>query len=193
MIKIPPIDFQANKKQLIILASLVAVLAAFLYFTILLKPQVIRVYGAIVKAGKMKADLKGAEADIARIDTLKKEISSYKDKVERYEKFLPAEQEIPALLESLSGMARTAGVKIVGITPASIPEDRNAKDSVYLEIPILISAKSGYHELGNFLSSLEGADRFMKVADIDIRANKATPKKHDVELLVLTYVLLKEK
>ena len=43
------------------------------------------------------------------------------------------------------------------------------------------------------MAKLEDADRFMKVADIDIKANKATPKKHDVELLVLTYVLAKAK
>ena len=40
------------------------------------------------------------------------------------------------------------------------------------------------------LHYLENEDRFMKVVDIDIKENKAAPKRADVELLVLTYVLL---
>ncbi|MDP3804073.1 MAG: type 4a pilus biogenesis protein PilO, partial [Candidatus Omnitrophota bacterium] len=140
---------------------------------------------------KMKADIKSQEIEIANIDKYKSEIGAYKDKVERYERMLPAEQEIPTLLESLSGMARSSGVKIVGITPVAISEEKKQEGQIYREIPILISAKSGYHELGNFLDKLEDSDRFMKVADIEIKANKAAPRKHDVEQLVLTYVLLK--
>ena len=41
--------------------------------------------------------------------------------------------------------------------------------------------------------NLESSDRFMKIADIEIRANKTAPKKHDIELLILTYVLLNAK
>jgi hypothetical protein len=33
----------------------------------------------------------------------------------------------------------------------------------------------------------------MKVVDIDIKANRATPAKHDVELVICTYILLKGK
>ncbi|MCX5680091.1 MAG: type 4a pilus biogenesis protein PilO, partial [Candidatus Omnitrophica bacterium] len=58
------------------------------------------------------------------------------------------------------------------------------------EIPILINARSGYHELGKLLSNMENADRFMKVSDIQIKSNSQLPRKHEVEILVLTYVLL---
>ena len=88
-------------------------------------------------------------------------------------------------------MAKSANTKIVGIMPVTGKEEKAEKNQIYKEIPILISAKSGYHELGRFLNSLENSDRFMKVGDMHIRANPATPKKHDVELLVLTYILLK--
>ena len=105
---------------------------------------------------------------------------------------LPAEQEIPKLLEDLSDMAKRANVKILGITPMASKQEAQPAE-IYQEIPILINAKSGYHELGKFLSDLENAGRFMKVADIKIKENKVSPKKHDVELLVLTYKLLRNK
>jgi Tfp pilus assembly protein PilO len=98
-------------------------------------------------------------------------------------------------LENLSEMAKDSNIKIVGIVPAIsyFKDDKSAnKSQIYREIPILITAKSGYHELGHFLNNLENADRFMKVADIDIKSNKTSPKKHDVELMVCTYILLPE-
>ena len=72
-------------------------------------------------------------------------------------------------------------------------EEKKQALQVYQEIPILITAKSGYHELGQFLAKLENAERFMKVVGMTIKSNKATPKKHDAELLVLTYILTKGK
>ena len=192
MIK-PKIDIKNPKHQMMMLAFLIAVLGVILYFSILLKPQVIRVANAAIRNNKMKAELKCVEGEIANIDKYKKGVGAYKDKVERYERMLPAEQEIPVLLESLSSMARSSGVKIVGITPAAVSEEKKQPDQVYQEIPILISAKSGYHELGNFLAKLEDSDRFMKIANIKIIANKVSPKKHEVELLVLTYIILKGK
>ena len=92
-------------------------------------------------------------------------------------------------------MYKRQDIKIVGIVPAMsyLKDDKSVKKSqIYREIPILITAKSGYHELGSFLNNLENADRFMKVVDIDIKANKTSPKKHDVELMVCTYILLAE-
>ncbi|MFH0763731.1 MAG: type 4a pilus biogenesis protein PilO [Candidatus Omnitrophota bacterium] len=193
MIKLPDIDIKNPRHQVAILAALIAILTVILYFTLLLKPQVARVIGAVIKNHKMKMELNSMESEIANIARYRKEAGAYKDKVERYERMLPAEQEVPALLENLSGMAKSSGVKIAGITPIAIPEDKNREGRIYQEIPVLISAKSGYHELGCFMDKLEDSDRFMKVADIEINANKGSPRKHDLEILILTYVLLKGK
>jgi len=184
-------DFKNPKNQMVVLAALVAILVVMVYINFLLVPQVIRVVGVAVKNSKAKTEIKEVKNEITNIDKYKKGIGAYKDKVEKYEHMLPAEQEIPSLLENLSAMAKSSGVKIVGITPVAVPENKQKTDQVYQEIPILISARSGYHELGSFLAKLESADRFMKVVDIDVRANRSTPRKHDVELLVLTYILFK--
>lgn len=179
--------------RMLLLSSIV--LVPYLYFV--LWPQAVGLAGILEKTGRLNAELKTAEGDIPGIANLKNSIKSYNEKIELYEKKLPAEQEIPSLLESLSRMAKEANVAIVGIAPAlpaaAKKEGRLKEEPVYQEVPIVISAKSGYHELGSFLSALEKADRFMKVADIEMKANKASPKKHDVELIVCTYTLSKGK
>ncbi len=187
------LDFKKNRTQSMIFVGLVALLVLLVYFNLLLKPQVLRVADAVIKASRMSSDLRTAKSNIDKIGKFKKDIEAYRQKVDRYEKMLPAEQEIPGLLESLSAMAKSANIKIVGITPMFTGERDRQKSQIYREIPILVSAKSGYHELGRFLGNLENSDRFMKVADIQIKSNRTTPKKHDVELLILTYILLKGK
>jgi len=194
MINLSAIDFKDNKTRVLAAAALGLIFVLILYFNLLLKPQVIKIAKLITKANKVRAELKGAEADIAKIDQFKKEIEAYKGKVDSYEKTLPAEQEIPSFLENLSNMAKSSNIKIVAITPVvAAGGGGEAEKGIYQEIPILINAKSGYHELGRFLNKLETSDRFMKVADIDIKGNRDNPNKHDIELLVLTYILLKNK
>lgn len=190
MIKLPiklPEGLDKNKKRVIILIALAALFMVIVYFNFVLKPHITGCVSTVIKMNKLHSDLKHAEADIRNIGKYKSNLDAYREKVERYEKMLPAEQEVPNLLGSLSGMAKSSSVKIVGITPAVTKQAQ--KGQIYQEIPILISAKSGYHELGRFLDNLENSDRFMKVADIAIKSNPATPRKHDVELLILTYVL----
>jgi len=178
-----------KKMAIVIIAAALVVL--FAYINLLLKPQVAGLFRTMAQARKVSAELKGAKADIARIDQMKANIALYDAKVGRYEKVLPTEEGIPTLLESLSEMARNSNMKIVGIVPGS--ESTIQRGQTYHEIPIMVAAKSGYHELGRFFGALENSDRFMKIADLQIKASPATPKKHDIDLLILTYVLLEGK
>lgn len=188
---ISSINLKDKKTQLMILAGLVSVLVVILYVSFILMPQMERVFTAVGQASKAGSDIKDAQMNIANISKFKTNIAAYEEKIDRYEKMLPTEQEIPALLENLSDMARNSSIKIVGIMPVITKEDKAKKAYVYQERPILINAKSGYHELGKFLSNMEKADRFMKVSEIQIKANGQSPKKHDVEIMVLTYTLMK--
>lgn len=189
------VDLKDPRTQTLLLTVLVTLIAAALYLYFVFVPQAVRVFGLTVSTGKMRSELESARILIKDFKRLASDLKKQGLKVELYEKKLPAEQEIPALLENLSNMAKGSDIKIVGIAPAMsyFKDDRSVgKSRIYREIPILITAKSGYHEFGSFLNNLENADRFMKVADIGIKANKTSPKKHDVELMVCTYVLLAE-
>jgi len=190
-LNLPSIDLKDKKTQIYILIGLMSLFAVIVYFSFILTPQVERVFEAVDHAAKISTNLKDAQYNIANIPKFRTNITAYEEKIERYEKMLPTEQEIPALLENLSDMARKSNIKIVGIMPVVTKDDKTKKIAVYQEKPILINAKSGYHELGKFISNMENADRFMKVSDIQIKTNNQSPKKHDVELTVLTYTLMK--
>ncbi|MDD5437294.1 MAG: type 4a pilus biogenesis protein PilO [Candidatus Omnitrophica bacterium] len=177
-----------NTRQVILIAVAAGAAVLFIYVKFLLIPQIQNGAGQFEKARRLRAEVAATERDVASIEGLKKQMMQYHTKIESYERMLPVEQEIPKLLEDLSNMAKRSGVKIVGITP--LQSDEEAREGIYQEIPILINAKSGYHELGKFLSELENASRFMKVVDIAIKENRAAPKRHEIEVLVATYKLI---
>ena len=117
---------------------------------------------------------------------------SLKNKPRHCRQRLSREKEIPLLLENLSNIARSSGVKIQSITPLSRSQayknDNHDKgETVYQEVPIAITAASGYHELGDFVSTLESDKRFMQVSDIKVKASRSMPAKHDIEFLVHVY------
>jgi Tfp pilus assembly protein PilO len=190
-------NVKKDPKQMMIAVSAVVV-ALLLDLNFLLKPQVVDVLGSAGKLSKVSADLKDARSDVAKIGSMKKAVEAYKEKIGKYEKTLPGERGIPDLLESLSGMAKSANMRIAGIVPVALVEPAapvgksgpKGESRAYKEIPIAITAKSGYHELGRFLASLENCDRFMKVSDMRIMANEESPNKHHVDIKVVTYVLL---
>ncbi len=191
MIKLP-INFK-NTKQIMAIAAVIALGAFYLYVNFLLLPQIRGLAKVYNEVRKIRSEIKVSERDISGVDNLKKQVAQYHSKIESYERMLPIEQEVPKLLEELSDMAKSSNVKIIGITSVQSKQEVDAQTQIYREIPILINAGSGYHELGKFLSRLESANRFMKVADIKIKESNMALKRHDVELLVLTYVLLESK
>jgi type IV pilus assembly protein PilO len=181
-------SLKKDRKKMLIACGAVACAALAAYFTLLLRPQAASLFTTMAKVGRMKADLKKAESDVAGIDKLKASIQSYSEKMESYGALLPTEGQMPALLESLSEMARGSGMKISGLAPVQEPAAAPGSRT-YRPIPITINARAGFHELGKFLASVESSGRFMKISDISIRTNRASPRKHDVDLVVTAYVL----
>lgn len=184
-------DLRKDKKKRDAALAIVVAVLVVLYFQFLLRPQLSALGARMGKFGKIGSELSTAKDDIARMPQMKKVVAAYQSKIGRYEKVLPTEEGIPSLLEYLSEMARRSHVRIVGIVPGS--RNKIQRDQTYHEIPIMVTARSGYHQLGAFLQEIENSDRFMKISDIKIRSNAATLNKHDVDMLVLTYILLENK
>jgi len=179
-----------ERKTIAVVASIILVSLAYIFFAAV--PQ-IKGIGRLSKEIAVTSDaIKTAESEIRRLAAYQKALEEKRDTIAAGEKrFLSQEGDVPGLLESLSAMARSAGVKIVQIKPVKIERASPGAGAAYLEVPILISAKSGYHELGDFVGRIERAEKCLTVADIDVASNPASPKKHDITLLVMAYAVVK--
>lgn len=162
------------------------------YYFFFLSPVVSKFLSVFKEVAKVQSVLNEAAFSLKRVPMIKKEIEELRSKAGFYSDKLPREEEFPAVLENLSDMARNTGVKITKILPV---KDRtkyfagDAHSSIYSEQEINIDAQCGYHQLGEFISELENAERFMEVSDITVEAGRVNPKRHNVQLIVKTFIL----
>ena len=188
----PELELDKSKKRILLIYVAILTAVLILYFLLFLKPTFIKLFDLIPAAQALRMDIKTVRNDLPFEDTLKDKFKSLQGELGGYEKKLSREKEIPMLLESLSKMAKDSRVKILGITPLGKTSGRQKTDdtdaeSIYQEVPIVVSAESGYHALGAFISKLENDERYMQVSDMQIKSNKVTPKRHDVEFIVYAY------
>jgi len=179
-----------EKKEFLILYAIVGVIVVIAYFYLILKPQVVGLISSFSQSGKLKKELSDTITQIKAMDGLKKQLDGFKSTQEYQEKKLPMEKEIPALLEGLSQTAKARGVKIVSIKPLE-PQavSIDNKPAVYTAVPIDVTVRCGYHELGYFINNLEDAERFMKIEEITVEADSNNPRIHNIKILVYSYIL----
>ena len=103
-------------------------------------------------------------------------------------KFL-AETDIPRLLQSLSGLAADASVKIVSLSPVALDPNAPQSKGVYIPIPFKLTAQAGTHDLGGFLASLESGETFFVVTNLKVTGSEAG--LHDFEVDLQAYRKIK--
>lgn len=169
--------------------ALVVILVIVLYLGLFLGSKIKQISYLLPQVSQLKAKITNTEKDWANIDAFKKKISQLNEKIDYYEKRLPSEKEVPVVLEYLSSSARKLNVRITEIEPVEQSGDKADKSLIYYNVPILLRAECGYHQLGRFLNELERADRFMKISDIEIETDLYRGNPLYVELTIVTYVM----
>ncbi|MBL7069101.1 MAG: type 4a pilus biogenesis protein PilO [Candidatus Omnitrophica bacterium] len=177
-----------SKRERALISVLIIILIAGGYFHIFLRPAIKKLVTLIPEVASLKNDLQDARflmGQKASIDGQNKKLLLMMDE---YQKIFPRQQEIQKILEDLSNIANESDVKIVGIRPFSEKGIGTKIVDIYKEIPVEIVARSGYHELGEFLQRLETGGRFIIVKDFKIDSNPHNVKKQNTRLIASTYV-----
>jgi len=192
-VTIDTLDFlkKVGKREIMAIAIAICLLVFTGYYFFFLSPVITKFLSVFREVSRVQSRIDKAELTISRMPVIKKEIDELKAKADFYGGMLPKEEEFPEVLENLSEMARGAGVKMTKIIPVKDRKDRGKEhhSAIYSQQPILINAQCGYHQLGTFIAEMENAQRFMEVTDIKIDANMMNPKRHNVQLIVKTFIL----
>lgn len=93
---------------------------------------------------------------------------------------LPTDTEVPGLLEDITFTGRGVGLLIEGIKlqPERVTE-------FYIELPISVSVKGTYHDLGNFVSGVASLSRIVTLHDFEIEPGEGDQLK--MKILAKTY------
>ena len=168
--------------------GLLAILIAYVF--LFLSPSLGKLFELMPKMRELKIEITSVHNDLQFEENFGKKLQKLEEEMGKYEHKLSREKEIPVLLENLSQIAKKSRVKILSITPITrrgLRDSAREKASVYQEVPIAVTAQSGYHDLGNFINKLENGQRYMQIRDIEIRTKKNNPKRHEVDFVVYAY------
>lgn len=169
--KYVPLDTKI--KAVIFIAACLLPIALF-YF-ILYSPNVKKINGLTQKKTTLIAEVSKARKAESELKKIKAEIAETEELFKKTAVVLPKTKEIPALLRSISDLGKGAGLDFISFKPGGeIPKD------FYAEIPVDITIKGPYHNLGYFLDQVSKLERIVTVDNI----NMGGAKKEGGELLL---------
>lgn len=157
--KIIPLD--PRYKAIIWVAAMLLPIAAFMFFYFFPKNEEIAVLEN--KKVAMDREITEAKARANELDKHKAEMVATELQFEQASVLLPQKKEIPSLLTNISGLGTASGLDFVSFQP----KGEVAKE-FYAEIPVDISVRGPYHNVGNFLYQVSGLDRIVSVSNISM-------------------------
>jgi len=117
----------------------------------------------VAKEAGLKETFKNKSYEAANLDAYKAQMDEMKQTFDKLLNRLPQKTEIAGLLEDIGAKGRESGLTIesLGIRPDVVAQ-------YYIEVPIGIKVKGGYHDLGGFVSGVAGLPRIVTLHDFTI-------------------------
>ncbi|MDH3327648.1 MAG: type 4a pilus biogenesis protein PilO [Desulfobulbaceae bacterium] len=161
--KYVPLD---NKvKGIIFVVACLAPVALF-YF-LFYSPNVKKIDGLTKKKALLVAEVSKARKAENELIKIKAEIAKTEELFKNTATVLPKSKEIPALLRNISDLGKGSGLDFLSFKPgAEVPKD------FYAEIPVDITIKGPYHNLGYFLDQVSKLERIVTVNNISLGGAK---------------------
>lgn len=153
------------------------------YF-LLLRPLLGSVNKLSSQTSELKHNIEDAKTDIARIGQNRDQLEKIRNQVNEVKVKIRSAQEVPLILEDISRIASENGVKIDQLMPLKDQKVLLAKqkDVEYYALPIMVQARSPYHELGRWLAQLESEKVFYGIGNLSIMTNPKDTMRHQVQI-----------
>jgi len=162
-------DLKDPKIQKILLSCVFAVGLLYVYFVYDYAPKAREMNLQAAHLEGLNQHIMNAKARIERSDEekLRRELRSLEKELDKLKELFPLEEEVPFLLSEVERRGLQSGVHSVLFEPRGI----NLSD-LYSEHRYRVSVRSGYHNIGLFLSLIARMDRIISAADLKLFLNK---------------------
>jgi type IV pilus assembly protein PilO len=164
-----PNDLDFNKagtwpigvKFLAYLIPVIAVVAAGYYF--LIKDQHAEVVRLQSQEASLKDEYQAKAFQVASLDALRKQMADVEGRFAELLRQLPTQKEVPGLLEDITMIGESAGLKF-GLIELQ-PERR---EQFYVELPIKVLVQGNYHQMAEFVSGVAAIRRIVTLHDFTL-------------------------
>lgn len=150
------------------LISILSLFVVFLGYWFLVKPNFDEYASLGVKQKELLATFETKQAQAVNLQAYINQMQIMKDRFGAMLRQLPAENEMPGLLEDISRTGVASGLSFELFAPK--PE---VKHDFYTELPIEIVVYGSYHQFALFLSRVGQLDRIVTLHDLLVEPVKA--------------------
>jgi type IV pilus assembly protein PilO len=177
----PLIDLPKSQKIAIGVVGLVLV-AGLTYFLVL-SPKMLERDGLWQQNESLKTEVTNARATEATLREFRAEVAALRKRLDAAKERMPSEKEMPRLYRTLSDMATQSGINMALFQPRAPVEQAG-----FQEVPINVTAETGYHQLGGFFDRLGKLQRLVSLNDFRFSGiNQATGSMR-AEMTMATYI-----
>lgn len=164
-----------NKNAKIGIAAALIIGPIVLFVFLFYNPKQEEISALTSNRDKLSTEVAEAETASKNKEHHENELKIAQQKFEELSGILPREQEISSLLRSIADLGKRSGLDFITFAPGT----ESPKD-FYAEIPISISIKGPYHNMGYFLGEVSGLERLVTVNNI----NMGSPQEVEGEILL---------
>ena len=133
-----------------------------------------------LEEAQLAAELEVLRVSVASLDDYRQRAREIEEPYMRMLRQLPYESEIPALIDEITALGLNSGLHFDSIELAAELDRPH-----YVEQPIDIRVRGGYHEVGAFFSGVAALGRIVTMHDFSLR--EFSPGELELELLARTY------
>lgn len=175
-----------RSQKLALGVMLLAIIIGAGYF-LLLSPKLAEVDGLRSRSLALQSEVRQSRVIAQSLARFRQEALRLRQRLEAAKERLPVEKEIPTLYRQISNLAFQAGLTVTLFQPKEpLPRD------VYSEVPITISAETGFHQLGNFFERLSRLPRIVTLQDIKLQGIERPNGTVKADLTLATYLFRPE-
>jgi type IV pilus assembly protein PilO len=147
---------------------LVAGVSGFLVYNFMLADSLMQLDRVAAEEKVLMQDFESKAFKAANLENYKAQMAEMEISFGALLRQLPGDTEVPGLLEDITHTGLSAGLEFQSINLQ--PEIRR---EFYIELPIEIIVRGGYHAFGAFVSGVSALPRIVTLHDFDIRSDKA--------------------
>lgn len=164
-----------DQKIKIASAAAIILLPILLSYFIFFMPNSDTIKRLLNQKETLHSEIATAKKAAAHLDDHKAAMENTQKQFAKLSVLLPKQKEIPDLLRNISDLGKGAGLDFLSFTPGGeTPKD------FYSEIPVNISIKGPYHNLGFFLDQVSKLDRIVTVNNINI----SSPRREGGDMIL---------
>jgi len=184
---------QNPRSQKLLIVTLLSVGLAAVYQQLVWTPKNTELTTIAVRLDTLDSLNKLAKSEVAKgtATRMKQEADTYARELAGLRHLVPTENEVPALLESISAAARHAGLELSDVQPDGIAEGDQFNTYKYK-----LGVTGAYHEVAEFLANVGSLPRIVAPINLTLtptaRIGERKPKKNeqflDARFQIQTYV-----